>query len=667
MKAKASSDVKSVLELAESSEWSALDRLVTAAPEHADDMDDFGMMPLHWACTDTHVPLRVVKKLVDVAPAALSHKNKGGLLPLHIAVKAATRLEVLRALVQAAPDVAACLFEETPTGETPAELARTYQLTDDKVQFFIDMEAHLRAEGKAPDRPSARFQAFLNQPGGLFQLPSSSADETASVSSFRSLPAGLRNSNTSSREGGGGLDDDWTHSNSTAAAAAGRGAASRLPDGLAGIPLPPRWRLDKRCNICQLKFSYFKTRHHCRSCGESVCSTHSNKRLPLHHLGLKAPQRVCILCYDDLRENGAPSAVVNMYGHGRHNGLPSMESNMMEQEFGPLLDHQKASRRPPLRSVNSTVSLTNTSSSSRDSAFRSPSDGECYPRTSNSTFATQHVTYPDDRSSTGTSNNDHDPTLTTALPFEDDASQGRVRAWTDVDSNEKYQDMQEQVRELESHVQELTLAKSRMEKKLENATRMAAEAKKERGVVEGSMAELRDNRTYDINRISCGEDEGVDEDHDHDTEHQDDCDSVQDVDCRVLAQDERKIELIEDKAVDVAETCNYLGKVYLDRGDFTSAVAEFRKSVASNRKNVDVWINLARALHGAGEFYDAEIAVRRALALAPKNYAPLSMLGRILHSKGDHDSAVHVFREALGLMNHEEDSDDDVGSMTVGW
>ncbi|KAG6594185.1 Vacuolar protein sorting-associated protein 27 [Phytophthora cinnamomi] len=241
MKPKAAQDAaaKTALELAESSEWGALDRLISAQPERADDMDDFGMMPLHWACTDTHVPLRTVKKLVDVAPAALAHKNKGGLLPLHIAVKAATKLEVLRALVQAAPDVAACLFEETPTGETPAELARAYQLSDDKV--------------------------------------------------------------------------------------------------------------------------------------------------------------------------------------------------------------------------------------------------------------------------------------------------------------------------------------------------------------------------------------------------------------------------------------------FLDRGEYNSAVVEFRKSVDANRKDVDVWINLARALHGAGEFYDAEIAIRRALALTPKNYASLSMLGKILHSKGEHDKAVEVFREALSLMDQEDDSDEDVGSMTVGW
>ncbi|OWZ21785.1 hypothetical protein PHMEG_0003616 [Phytophthora megakarya] len=646
MKPKASNDAKTALELAESSEWSALDRLVTAQPERADDMDDFGMMPLHWACTDTHVPLRIVKKLVDVAPSALSHKNKGGLLPLHIAVKAATKLEVLRALVQAAPDVATCLFEETPTGETPAELARAYQLTDDKVNFLVDMEQQLRAAGKAPDRPSARFQAFLNQPGG-FPLP---ADDTSSVSSFRSLPSAL-----GSGKGGAALDDEWA-SNRTATNSVS--SALRQPDGLAGLPLPPRWRLDKRCNICQLKFSYFKTRHHCRSCGESVCSTHSNKRLPLHHLGLKTPQRVCILCYDDLRENGAPSAVVNMYGHGRHSGLPPMEPNMMRQESTPL---PGKAGRPPLRSINSTVSLTNTSSSSRDSAFQSPSDADRYFHTANTP---RRITF-DGRSSTD-NNDGRDPTLTTDLPVEDD-SRGRPRAWTDVDSSEKYQDMQEQVRELESHVQELTLAKSRIEKKLEDAARMAAEAKKERNAVDANVAELRSNRIIDINRISFDDEEEDDENQNNGNKNDFTKSFMQGRHRQNTVQVEKNIELIEDKEVNVAETCNYLGQVFLDRGEYNSAVVEFRKSVDADRKDVDVWINLARALHGAGEFYDAEIAIRRALSLTTKNYASLSMLGKILHSKGEHDKAVEVFREALSLMDQEDDSDEDVGSMTVGW
>ncbi|KAG1704290.1 hypothetical protein DVH05_006298 [Phytophthora capsici] len=649
MKPKGPNDSKTALELAESSEWSALDRLVTAQRERAEDMDDFGMMPLHWACTDTHVPLRVVKKLVDVAPSALSHKNKGGLLPLHIAVKAATKLEVLRALVQAAPDVATCLFEETPTGETPTELARAYQLSDDKINFLVEMEQQLRAEGKAPDRPSARFQAFLNQPGG-FSLPS---DDTASVSSFRSLPTAL-----GSGRGGSALDDEWA-SNRTAVNAVS--SALRLPDGLAGVPLPPRWRLDKRCNICQLKFSYFKTRHHCRSCGESVCSTHSNKRLPLHHLGLKTPQRVCILCYDDLRENGAPSAVVNMYGHGRNSGLPPMEPNMMRQESTPLSG--KAGGRPPLRSINSTVSLTNTSSSSRDSAFQSPSDADLYFHTAH----TPRRIVLDDRSSTD-NNDGSDPTLTSDLPFEGD-SRARPRAWTDVDSTEKYQDMQEQVRELESHVHDLTLAKSRIEKKLEDATRLAADAKKERSAVDANVAELRNNRIIDINRISFDDDEENDENQNNGNEKAPDFTKsfMQGRHRQFSVQVEKNIELIEDKEVNVAETCNYLGQVFLDRGEYSSAVAEFRKSVDADRKDVDVWINLARALHGAGEFYDAEIAIRRALALTPKNYASLSMLGKILHSKGEHDKAVEVFREALNLMDQEDDSDEDVGSMTVGW
>jgi len=548
--------------------------------------------------------------------------------------------------VQAAPDVASCLFEETPTGETPSELARAYQLTDDKLSFLLDMEQQLKVAGKAPDRPSARFQAFLNQPGG-FPL----SEDSASVSSFRSLP------NLGSGRGGAALDDDWASSRTAVNAVS---SALRLPDGLAGVPLPPRWRLDKRCNICQLKFSYFKTRHHCRSCGESVCSTHSNKRLPLHHLGLKTPQRVCILCYDDLRENGAPSAVVNMYGHGRHSGLPPMEPGMLRQESTPL---PKGAGRPPLRSINSTVSLTNTSSSSRDSANQSPSDLDRYFHTSH----TPRRIVLDDRSSTD-NNDGSDPTLTTDLPFQEE-SRNRPRAWTDVDSTDKYQDMQEQVRELESHVQELTLAKSRIEMKLEDATRKASEAKKERSVVDANVSELRANRIIDINRISLDDDED-EEDEENRNNSNDKTDDAEKQEARMRqcsVQVEKNLELIEDKEVNVAETCNYLGQVYLDRGEFSSAVEEFRKSVDANRKDVDVWINLARALHGAGEFYDAEIAIRRALALTPKNYASLSMLGKILHSKGEHDKAVEVFREALSLMDQEDDSDEDVGSLTVGW
>ncbi|KAE9346525.1 hypothetical protein PF008_g8242 [Phytophthora fragariae] len=293
--------------------------------------------------------------------------------------------------------------------------------------------------------------------------------------------------------------------------------------------------------------------------------------------------------------------------------------------------------------------MTTTSSSSRDSAFQSPSDTDRYFHSSSTPRRIVLDTV------------DRDPTLTTDLPFEDD-SRGRPRAWTDVDSTEKYQDMQEQVRELESHVQELTMAKSRVEKKLEDATRMAAEAKKERTAVDADVAELRNNRIIDINRLSLDDDED-DENHNNGNKKEE----VQGRQRQYSIQVEKKIELIEDREVNVAETCNYLGQVFLDRGEYNSAVVEFRKSIDANRKDVDVWINLARALHGAGEFYDAEIAIRRALALTPKNYASLSMLGKILHSKGEHDKAVEVFREALSLMDQEDDSDEDVGSMTVGW
>ncbi|RLN48845.1 hypothetical protein BBJ28_00003124 [Nothophytophthora sp. Chile5] len=646
---------ETALELAECSAWSALDRLLALAPERADEVDDFGMTPLHWACTDTHVPLRVVKRLTEASPLALTRKNKGGLQPLHIAIKAKTKLEVLSALVAAAPEDGRCLFEETPTGETPAELARSLQLAPDKVAFLTQAEEQLRVAGKGPSRPSGRFQAL--------HMLQSLTDDSVSCSSFRSLPPALAAEDVDTRGGIHSMERSWAPNR-----------RSRTSDGFAGgVPLPPRWRLDKRCNICQLKFNYFKTRHHCRACGESVCSTHSNRRLPLHHLGLKTPQRVCILCYDDLRENGTPSAaVVNMYSHGR--GLPPPQSEisgaLARQESTPLPENRRShklssgrssiSTRPPLRSVNSTISLTATSTSSQRSSFRSPS------ATSDRFF---HTSQQPRRLAARSGDSSDNERPSSELPFDDELL-GRPRAWTDVDASDKFLEMQDQVRELEAHAQELALAKARIEDELQAADRVVADSKKERITADAALGELRNNRIIDITRISLDDDD--EEDHENRNEGNGMADAVgpdaeDKKNHRRLGDRKDSVQLVEETEVNVALTCNYLGQVFLDRGEFASAALEFRKSVEVDRKDPDVWVNLARALHGAGEFYDAEIAIRRALALSAKSYASLSMLGKILHSKGEHDKAVEVFREALGLMDEDEDSGDDVGSMTVGW
>lgn len=60
---------------------------------------------------------------------------------------------------------------------------------------------------------------------------------------------------------------------------------------------PPRWKQSRRCNVCNYSFSIMRRRHHCRNCGHSVCSQHSNHRLPLPKFNLMQPLRLCDTCY----------------------------------------------------------------------------------------------------------------------------------------------------------------------------------------------------------------------------------------------------------------------------------------------------------------------------------------------------------------------------------
>lgn len=48
------------------------------------------------------------------------------------------------------------------------------------------------------------------------------------------------------------------------------------------------------CEICSVKFSMTKRRHHCRKCGKCICKTCSPKKMSLE--GYKGLQRVCCTC-----------------------------------------------------------------------------------------------------------------------------------------------------------------------------------------------------------------------------------------------------------------------------------------------------------------------------------------------------------------------------------
>ncbi|KAG1699804.1 hypothetical protein DVH05_012696 [Phytophthora capsici] len=64
---------------------------------------------------------------------------------------------------------------------------------------------------------------------------------------------------------------------------------------------PKRWQVEDRCGICSSEFSLMNTRHHCRSCGLSVCGKHSRNKVIVPTSLSKVPQRVCDKCYPKCR------------------------------------------------------------------------------------------------------------------------------------------------------------------------------------------------------------------------------------------------------------------------------------------------------------------------------------------------------------------------------
>lgn len=65
-------------------------------------------------------------------------------------------------------------------------------------------------------------------------------------------------------------------------------------------PQRPRWVPDEdrgSCVLCYTEFSFTNRRHHCRSCGEVVCKSCSDKKMKLDHMDYKKAQRVCVGCH----------------------------------------------------------------------------------------------------------------------------------------------------------------------------------------------------------------------------------------------------------------------------------------------------------------------------------------------------------------------------------
>ncbi|KAL5182747.1 Vacuolar protein sorting-associated protein 27 [Glycine soja] len=64
---------------------------------------------------------------------------------------------------------------------------------------------------------------------------------------------------------------------------------------------PPSFQEAARCVVCNCSFNTFRRRHHCRSCGRTLCNEHSSNQMALPQFGLYSNVRVCADCFNNLR------------------------------------------------------------------------------------------------------------------------------------------------------------------------------------------------------------------------------------------------------------------------------------------------------------------------------------------------------------------------------
>ncbi|OQR90290.1 hypothetical protein ACHHYP_05650 [Achlya hypogyna] len=200
---------------AEDGDWHELCDLAENLPHSIMVADDFGMLPLHWACTEPTVPLATLELLLRVFPAAAETKNLSGMLPLHVAIANKLPAVHLNCLVTVFPGA---VFVKGGDDLFPAEMARKHRLPEHSVNV-------LKKSVSLPDR-RASLGARMSSVGAslsLHRLPSEATRcrrtalvDSSSLKSFNRSPS--QASTTSSVLSRSALEGQRAMSQSTSSA-----------------------------------------------------------------------------------------------------------------------------------------------------------------------------------------------------------------------------------------------------------------------------------------------------------------------------------------------------------------------------------------------------------------------------------------------------------------
>jgi tetratricopeptide (TPR) repeat protein len=92
-----------------------------------------------------------------------------------------------------------------------------------------------------------------------------------------------------------------------------------------------------------------------------------------------------------------------------------------------------------------------------------------------------------------------------------------------------------------------------------------------------------------------------------------------------------------------------LGNEWIQRGDYPSAIAEFREALRFNSSWAENWLNLGRASFTIGDYAEAKQAFATALQHTPNDWRAHMLMGTTLTRQKDLEGALVEFRSAVRL------------------
>ena len=92
-----------------------------------------------------------------------------------------------------------------------------------------------------------------------------------------------------------------------------------------------------QCHICSVTFSFFTRKHHCRACGEVVCSSCSPAKIAV--AGYLTPELACTTCINSSRKASQQPSISPETAERVRHLCQSYQSRVMDPQSGNIARH----------------------------------------------------------------------------------------------------------------------------------------------------------------------------------------------------------------------------------------------------------------------------------------------------------------------------------------